>query len=115
MNKNYQHELRECFHGTRGGLALVQQRGRAYLAQLGRAGGLATLLRYGREHLAALARRGAEARWKKAREPHTVTVQWDEELTIVERHVRYWPHQPRRRNRKRPLKVRIRLAPPPAE
>lgn len=89
MNQNYQHELRECFPGTRGGLALAEQRGHTYLAGLGRRGGLATLRRHGQTYLATLARRGAQARWRKAREPHTVVVQWDEELTVVERHIPY--------------------------
>ncbi len=106
----HQHELRERLPGTAGGLAVAHQRGAGYLAGLGRRGGLATLARLGREHLAALARLGAAERWRRAHSlPRTVTADAGDGIVYTERQIPYWPHQARRRRRKRPQIVRISL------
>ncbi|HEU4323315.1 MAG TPA: hypothetical protein VFS21_09190 [Roseiflexaceae bacterium] len=106
----HQHELRERLPGTAGGLAVARQRGAAYLAALGQRGGLATLARLGREHLAALARLGAAERWRRAHSlPRTITADAGDGTIYAERQIPYWPHQARRRRRKRPEIVRISL------
>lgn len=108
MSQEHQHELRECLPGTRGGLALAEQRGRGYLAGLGQRGGLATRERHGLAYLAALARRAATERWRRYREqPRTRTTSYSDGDVLIERLIPWWPHQARRQRRKRPVIVRL--------
>jgi hypothetical protein len=113
---NHQHELRERFPGAAGGFAVREQRGQGYLAALGQRGGRATRDRHGPAYMAELARRGATERWRRHREqPRTQTTTFSDGEVLAERLVPWWPHQPGRRRRKRPVIVRIWASEPADE
>lgn len=98
-----QHDLYSLLPGVAGGRALVAQRGRRHLVEMGTTGGRTTALRYGREYMRELAARGGRAkRHKQYTMPATITA-WD---GVTYRRVPYWPA---RRRRKRPVFVRIEL------
>jgi hypothetical protein len=99
-----QHDLFGLLRGARGGRALRDSYGRAYLITIASRGGYTTLERYGRDYLRELASRGGKTRRRKGdTQPRTV-IHWD---GTPERHV---PYRPRRSRRRRPLIVRIFLS-----
>lgn len=102
----HQHTLDECLPGSPGGRALKRRRGRAHFSQIGRRGGSTTAERYGRDHFVRAGKRSAEVRrTKKFKGPYVRRNRFSI-LTIVERIVPWWPHQPaRQRNRKYPLLI----------
>jgi hypothetical protein len=57
-----QHDLFGLLKGARGGRALRDSYGRAYLITIARRGGQTTLKRYGRDYLRELASRGGKAK-----------------------------------------------------
>ena len=102
----HQHELRELQRGSPGGRALRDQRDDDYFRKIGKKGGDTTAARHGSEHFADMGRKSAEVRrWKKFKGPFTRR-NWFPLLTVIERIVPHWPHQPaRQRNRKKPLLI----------
>ena len=92
--------------GAPGGRALRDQRGTGYLTTIGSDGGAETVRRYGIEHMRRLASAGGRAkRDKRHTQPRTIETWYG----TIEREIHYWPHQARRRRRKRPVIVRIEL------
>lgn len=92
--------------GAPGGRALRDQRGIAHLNTIASNGGAETVRRYGLEHMRRLASAGGKAkRHKLYSQPRTIETWYG----TIEREIPYWPHQPRRRRRKRPVFVRIEL------
>lgn len=99
-------DLWSLLPGASGGRALRDQRGTDYLLTIASGGGAETVRRYGIEHMRRLASAGGQAkRDKRYTQPRTVETWYG----TIEREIPYWPHQPRRRRRKRPVIVRIEL------
>lgn len=92
--------------GARGGRALRDQQSTDYFIRLGARGGRTTCDRYGCSYMRELARRGGQAKRDKAHRLPRTARNWDGTL---ERLVPWWPHQPTRQRRKRPVMVRIEI------
>jgi hypothetical protein len=96
-------DLFRLLPGTAGGRALRDQYGLGYLNAIGATGGQTTRDRYGLAYMRQLASAGGKAkRTRLYSVPQTITG-WD---GVRHRRIPYWP---RRRQRKRPLLVRIEL------
>jgi len=99
-----QQDVFSALPGVAGGRQLLASRGPEYFAQIGARGGQATRDRHGLAHLRELARRGGRAKRHKLYTLPATIEAWD---GITYRRVPYWPHQPGRRRRQRPVFVRI--------
>src|SRR6185436_5237987 len=92
--------------GAPGGRALRDQYGLGHLNAIGATGGQTTRDRYGLAYMRQLASAGGKAkRTRLYTLPQTIT-SWD---GVRQCRIPYWPRQPHRRRRKRPLLVRIEL------
>ena len=101
-----QEDIFSVLPGFAGGRWIRDTKGPDYFAQLGAIGGRVTRDRYGLDHLRKLASCGGRAKCHKLYTVPTTIQAWD---GVTYRRVPYWPHQPRRRHRKRPLFIRIEL------
>ncbi len=96
--------------GAAGGRALFAQRGSEHFRQLAQR----SALRPPQARQEAAYKASATRKYRRYKLPRTrVFVELDE--LVTERIVPYWPHQPYRRRRKRPVFVRIELARVPQE
>jgi hypothetical protein len=104
-----QHELYDLLPGSAGGRAIRESRGASHFSALGASGGLQTFRRFGTAHMRELGRRGALEARRRRNLPRTIRYLDGGDL-VESRIVPWWPHQPRRRRRKRPVLVEIEVS-----
>jgi hypothetical protein len=104
-----QHLLYELLPGSAGGRAIRDSRGASYLSSLGASGGLQTVKRHGTAYMREIGRRGALEARRRRNQPRTVRYLDGDDL-VESRLVPWWPHQARRRRRKRPVLVEIEVS-----
>lgn len=103
-----QHVLYDLLPGSAGGRAIRDSRGASYFPSLGASGGLQTVKRYGTAYMRQLGRRGTLEARRRRNLPRTIHYLDGDDL-VESRLVPWWPHQPRRRRRKRPVLVEIEV------
>jgi len=104
-----QHELYDLLPGSAGGRAIRASRGASHFSALGVSGGLQTFRRFGTVYMRGLGCRGALEARRRRNLPHTIRYLDGDDL-VESRLVPWWPHQPRRRRRKRPVLVEIEVS-----
>lgn len=101
-----QSKLSDLLPGSAGGRRLVELRGRDHLVKLGASGGRSTARRHGVEYMRQLGASGGRAKRRRQYMTPATIKSWD---GVIYRRIPYWPHQPQRRRRRRPVFVRVEL------
>lgn len=101
-----QSKLTDLLPGSAGGRRLVDLRGRDHFVQLGASGGRSTARRYGVAYMRQLGASGGRAKRRRQYTTPATIRSWD---GVIYRRIPYWPHQVRRRRRRRPEFIRVEL------